>query len=232
MVKKTKIKQRPRRLFKDDKLGKYFYLIDGKKKYIKTGDITSEKQIARINIKNIMPVKVIRKAIRPRTSIKPITNQQVVSKLAPISQNLTDKKYDIYKIKDNENFEKRLTKVEEKQKLEDTKKAEIEKATEEVKKGKKKGLFSNLFKPTKAPKATDASVIAKERLDTEKQILKDAEQQRIQAEKDKQDKNAVNKGFVETNPDPDEEDEGDISTEPTGIFGKVGQLFTGKNLKT
>lgn len=91
MVKKTKIKQRPRRLFKDDKLGKYFYLIDGKKKYIKTGDITSEKQIARINIKNIMPVKVIRKAIRPRTSIKPITNQQVVSKLAPISQNLTDK---------------------------------------------------------------------------------------------------------------------------------------------
>lgn len=223
MVKITK--QRPRRLFYDDKTNRYFYLINNKKKYIKVPEGSSAKAIARVNIQNILPVPIRRKAIRPRASIKPITNQSVVSKLvpiAPISQNLTDKKYDIYKQKDD--LEKRISKIEENQKLEDTK-------AEEVKQVKKKGLFSNIFKPTKAPKPTDASVIAKERLDTEKQILKDIEQQKIQAEKDKQDKEAVDKGFVETNSNPEVEDEGDIQTTPQTTLGKLGTALFGRKPK-
>jgi hypothetical protein len=222
MVKK--IKQRPRRLFYDDKTKRYFYLINNKKKYIKVPEGSSAKAIARVNIQNVLPVPVRRKAVRPRASIKPITNEPVVPKLvpiAPIAQNLISEKYSIYKAKDE--LEKKFAKLEETQKAQDAKKEE-EKKTE----GKKKGLFSNLFKPTKAPKPTSASVLMAERLDTEKQILKDAEQQKIQAEKDKQDKDAVNKGMNTTNPNPDVEDEGDISTEPTGLFGKVGELFTGK----
>jgi hypothetical protein len=221
MVKKTKIKRRPRRLFYDDKNGRYFYLINNKKKYIKAPKDISSKAIARVNIQNVLQVPVRRKAIRPRTSIKPITNQQVVTKLvpiAPISQNLTEGKYSIYKTKDE--LEKKFAKMEEQLKAQDTK----------VEEEKKKGFLSNLFKPSKAPKPTHANVLLVERLDTEKQILKDVEQQKIQAEKDKQDKDAVNKGFVESNPNPDVEDEGDISIEPTatGLFGKVGELFTGK----
>jgi hypothetical protein len=216
MVKK--IKQRPRRLFYDDVSKRYFYLINNKKTFIKAPKDMGAKAIAKVNIQNVLQVPVRKKAIRPRTSIKPITNQQVITKLvpiAPISQNLTDKKYDIYKTKDD--FEKRLTKMEEKQKLEDTKVEE-----------KKGGIFN----PTKAPKPTSGNVLKnaynmfKQRREDDK-ILK--QQLKEQADADKK---AVNKGFVETNPDPDEEDEGDISTETTGLFGKVGQLFTTKKKKT
>ncbi len=225
MVKK--IKQRPRRLFYDEVSKRYFYLINNKKTYIKAPKDTTAKAIARVNIQNILPVPVKRKAVRPRTAIKPITNEPVVPKLvpiAPVAQNLIAEKYNIYKAKDE--LEKKFAKLEEAQKAQDVKKEE-----EKKQEGKKKGLFSNLFKPTKAPKPTSASVLMAERLDTEKQILKDAEQQKIQAEKDKNDKNAVNKGFVESNPDPDVEDEGDISTQPTGIVSKIGELFTGKKPK-
>jgi hypothetical protein len=207
MVKK--IKQRPRRLFYDEVSKRYFYLINNKKTFIKAPKDMGAKAIARVNIQNVLPVPVRRKAVRPRASIKPITNEPVVPKLvpiAPIAQNLTAEKYSIYKAKDE--LEKKFAKLEETQKAQDAKKEE-EKKTE----GKKKGLFSNLFKPAKAPKATSATVLMAEREDTEKQILKDAEQQRIQAEKDKQDKDAVNKGFVESNPNPDVENEGDIGYE-------------------
>jgi hypothetical protein len=191
MVKKTKIKRRPRRLFKDEKTDRYFYLIDGKKKYIKTEKGVTAKAVAKVNIQNILNVPVKRKTVRPRTSMTPITPQPIVTKLVPIagvSANLSDSR--LFKPKDDE-LEKKFVKLEETQKAQDAKKEE--KKTE----GNKKGLFSNLFKSVKAPKATSASVLMAERLETEKQILKDAEQQKIQAKKDKQDKDAVNKGYEE-----------------------------------
>lgn len=44
---------RPRRMYKDDS-GKYYYIIDGKKKYIKVPPGVSSKNLARINIQNII----------------------------------------------------------------------------------------------------------------------------------------------------------------------------------
>jgi len=207
MVKITK--QRPRRLFYDDKNGRYFYLINKKKKYIKAPKDITAKAIARVNIQNVLQVPVRRKAIRPRETIKPITNQSIITKfvpIAPIAQNLTDKKYDIYKTKDD--IEKRLTKMEEKQKLEDTKPEE-----------------NKLFNPQKAPKPTSGNVLKnaynmwKQRQEDDKALKKQLKEQ-ADAEK-----KAVNTGMTETNPPGDVEDEGDISTEPTGFFGN---MFKGK----
>lgn len=113
MVKKTKIKRRPRRLFKDAKTDRYFYLIDGKKKYIKTEKGVSAKAVAKVNIQNILNVPVKRKTVRPRTSITPIIPQPIVTKLVPIagvSANLSDSR--LFRPKDDE-LEKRLTKMEE-----------------------------------------------------------------------------------------------------------------------
>ena len=59
MVKK--MKQRPRRIFYDEKTKRYFYLINKKKKYIKLDKDMPAKKIARINIQNILPVPVKRK---------------------------------------------------------------------------------------------------------------------------------------------------------------------------
>ena len=108
---KFKIKRRPRRLFYDEKSKKYFYLINNKKKYIKINDGISAKAISKINIQNILPVSVRKKTIRPRASIKPITNQQINTKfvpIAPIAQNLSER-YSLYKASDD--LEKKLTKV-------------------------------------------------------------------------------------------------------------------------
>jgi hypothetical protein len=82
------------------------------------------KRVAKINIQNILPVPVRRKAIRPRETIRPITNQQVVSKLvpiAPISQNLSEK-YSLYTAKDS--LEKKFKKLEEAEKVVDTAKGQ------------------------------------------------------------------------------------------------------------
>ena len=118
---KFKIKRRPRRLFYDEKSKKYFYLINNKKKYIKINDGISAKAISKINIQNILPVSVRKKTIRPRTSIKPITNQQINTKLvpiAPIAQNLSER-YSLYKASDD--LEKKLTKLEQQIKTKDIK---------------------------------------------------------------------------------------------------------------
>ena len=44
---------RPRRLYINSK-GKYYYIVDGKKKFIKVPEGMSQKQIQTINIKNII----------------------------------------------------------------------------------------------------------------------------------------------------------------------------------
>jgi hypothetical protein len=205
---KFKIKRRPRRLFYDDKSKKYFYLINNKKKYIKINKGISAKAIARVNIQNILPVSVRKKSIRPRASIKPITNQQIITKLvpiAPIAQNLSEK-YNLYKPSDD--LEKKLTKLEQQIKTKDIKETEVKdiKKTKEVKDDdKSKRFFSNLFNPTRAPKASTLTQIEKGRQESEEQILTDIQEKR------KNEMDAVYRGFVETNQPADLEDEGDVT---------------------
>ena len=184
-------------------------MINNKKKYIKINDGISAKAISRVNIQNILPVSVRRKSIRPRTSIKPITNQQIITKLvpiAPIAQNLSER-YSLYKPSDD--LEKKLTKLEQQTKTKDIK--EEDQSTD-----KSKGFLSRIFNPIRAPKPSTLTQIEtltqmkKERQESEKIIKKDIEEQR------KNDVNAVNKGFIETNPPADLEDEGDI-----GFIGKI-----------
>lgn len=121
MVKKTKL--RPRRLFKDSKTNRYFYLINGKKTFVKVPSQVSEKQIATINIKNILPVRTRTKRIRQPSEVKPITNQQIVSKLvpiAPVSANLLGSR--LFKGKEAKTPEEEKKLEEEKKKLEEEKK--------------------------------------------------------------------------------------------------------------
>lgn len=189
---KFKIKRRPRRLFYDDKSKKYFYLINNKKKYIKINDGISAKAISKINIQNILPVSVRKKTIRPRTSIKPITNQQINTKLvpiAPIAQNLSER-YSLYKASDD--LEKKLTKLEQQIKTKDIKEVK-DKSTQDEKEEKKKkqtgiqdffsktkkstqdetkmepegkdqskGFFGSFFTPKKTPKPSTLTPIDKE----------------------------------------------------------------------
>lgn len=125
MVKK--IKQRPRRIFYDKKTKRYFYLINKKKKYIKIEKDMQPKQIAKINIQNVLPVPVRRKTIRPRETIRPIMNENIVTKLvpiAPVSQNLSER-YSLYTAKDT--LEKKFKKLEEGLKAVDTAKGQYKK---------------------------------------------------------------------------------------------------------
>lgn len=66
---------RPRRLYTTDD-GKFYYLIDGKKKFVKAPAGISQKQIAKINIKNIVnaPAKRIKKR---RKRIEPAYGKKV-----------------------------------------------------------------------------------------------------------------------------------------------------------
>jgi hypothetical protein len=207
---KFKIKRRPRRLFYDDKSKKYFYLINNKKKYIKINKEIPAKAIANINIQNILPVSVRRKSIRPRTSIKPITNQQIITKLvpiAPISQNLSER-YSLYKPSDD--LEKKLTKLEQQIKTKDIKETEVKD-----------------FRPLKSPKPTTLIEFEKGRRESEEQLITDIDiQEKLKKdieEKRKNDMNAVYRGFVETNPPADLEDEGDVT-----FMGKMLGQFKSK----
>jgi hypothetical protein len=66
---------RPRRLYTNED-GKFYYLIDGKKKFVKAPAGVSQKQIAKINIKNIVnaPAKRIK---RRRKRIEPAYGKKV-----------------------------------------------------------------------------------------------------------------------------------------------------------
>jgi len=126
MVKKTKL--RPRRLFYDDKNNRYFYLINKKKKFINIGQIVSQKQISKINIQNIIPIKTRRKRIRKASEVKPITNQQIVTRLipiAPVSANLSESRlFKGQEIEDKKKVEEEKKKIEElKKKSEEEKKS-------------------------------------------------------------------------------------------------------------
>lgn len=45
---------RPRRMYKDKETGKYYYTINGKRKYVKVPEGVSSKKLAKINIQNII----------------------------------------------------------------------------------------------------------------------------------------------------------------------------------
>jgi len=67
---------RPRRLYTTAD-GKFYYLIDGKKKFVKAPAGVSEKQIARINIKNIVNVPTAKRIKRRRKRIEPAYGKKV-----------------------------------------------------------------------------------------------------------------------------------------------------------
>ena len=128
MVKKTKL--RPRRLFYDKSKNKYYYLIEGKKTFIKTGDV-SQKQLVKINIKNIVPTRALVKRRRQPAETTLITSSKKVAPtlLAPISANLTPN-LNLYKLKDSEKLGEKITSLEKKiEVLSDTTKTTIPKPT-------------------------------------------------------------------------------------------------------
>ena len=67
---------RPRRLYTTAE-GKFYYLIDSKKKFVKAPTGVSEKQIARINIKNIVNVPTAKRIKRRRKRIEPAYGKKV-----------------------------------------------------------------------------------------------------------------------------------------------------------
>lgn len=71
---------RPNRLYTID--GKYYYLKDGKKVFIKVPSGISQKQISKINIKNIIKLAETKRVVRKRRK-RPVSYQQ---KIAPILQ--------------------------------------------------------------------------------------------------------------------------------------------------
>jgi hypothetical protein len=128
MVKKTKL--RPRRLFYDKSKNKYYYLIEGKKTFIKTGDV-SQKQLVKINIKNIVPTRAPVRRRREPAETTLITSSKKVAPtlLAPISANLTPN-LNLYKLKDSEKLGEKITSLEKKiEVLSNTTKTTIPKPT-------------------------------------------------------------------------------------------------------
>lgn len=67
---------RPRRLYTTAD-GKFYYLIDGKKKFVKAPAGISQKQIARINIKNIVNAPTAKRLKRRRKRIEPAYGKKV-----------------------------------------------------------------------------------------------------------------------------------------------------------
>jgi hypothetical protein len=213
-MKGDRTKKRPRRLFYDENKDKYFYLVNKKKKYVKIPAGISQKQVARINIKNIIGVPVKKRIVRQRRDIKPILTKQVVSKLvpiAPVAQNLTS----LYTPKDSEKLLERLTKLEEKSKpvdvkppvkeeIKPTKKLipDVESRTKEIldraRKIRAKSPGYQTFS-SKTPKPTNANVLVEAlRLQEER----DAEFERLNTQKYIDDNiEAIDDGFEKTNPD-------------------------------
>jgi hypothetical protein len=67
---------RPRRLYTTAD-GKFYYLIDGKKKFVKAPAGISQKQIAKINIKNIVNAPTAKRIKRRKKRIEPAYGKKV-----------------------------------------------------------------------------------------------------------------------------------------------------------
>jgi len=76
---------RPKRLYLNSK-GKYYYIIDGKRKYIKVPATMSQKQVQNINIKNIIGTTTARRLKRRKKKIEPRYQQRIVPNMAETIQ--------------------------------------------------------------------------------------------------------------------------------------------------
>jgi hypothetical protein len=76
---------RPKRLYLNSK-GKYYYIIDGKKKYIKVPPTMSQKQVQNINIKNIIGSTTARRLKRRKKKVEPRYQQRIVPNMAETTQ--------------------------------------------------------------------------------------------------------------------------------------------------
>lgn len=76
---------RPRRLYKEKDSGKYYYIINGKRKYVKVPEGVSSKKLAQINIKNIIKLPSTRRR-RPGTLRQPKFGQKIASSLEKSEQ--------------------------------------------------------------------------------------------------------------------------------------------------
>ena len=76
---------RPKRLYLNSK-GKYYYIIDGKKKYIKVPPTMSQKQVQNINIKNIIGSTTARRLKRRKKKVEPRYQQRIVPNMVETTQ--------------------------------------------------------------------------------------------------------------------------------------------------
>jgi hypothetical protein len=76
---------RPKRLYLNSK-GKYYYIIDGKKKYIKVPPTMSQKQVQNINIKNIIGTTAARRLKRRKKKVEPRYQQRIVPNMTETTQ--------------------------------------------------------------------------------------------------------------------------------------------------
>jgi hypothetical protein len=76
---------RPKRLYLNSK-GKYYYIIDGKKKYIKVPPTMSQKQVQNINIKNIIGTTTARRLKRRKKKVEPRYQQRIVPNMVETTQ--------------------------------------------------------------------------------------------------------------------------------------------------
>jgi hypothetical protein len=76
---------RPKRLYLNSK-GKYYYIIDGKRKYIKVPATMSQKQVQNINIKNIIGTTSARRLKRRKKKVEPRYQQRIVPNMVETTQ--------------------------------------------------------------------------------------------------------------------------------------------------
>ena len=76
---------RPKRLYLNSK-GKYYYIIDGKKKYIKVPPTMSQKQVQNINIKNIIGSTTARRLKKRKKKVEPRYQQRIVPNMVETTQ--------------------------------------------------------------------------------------------------------------------------------------------------
>jgi len=76
---------RPRRMYKED-TGKYYYLINGKRKYVKVPEGVSSKNLARINIQNIIKLPSAQRIKRPGKLRQPKFSKKIASSLEKTEQ--------------------------------------------------------------------------------------------------------------------------------------------------
>lgn len=76
---------RPRRMYKDKETGKFYYTVNGKRKYVKVPDGVSSKKLAKINIQNIINLPSARR--RKRGGLRqPKFAQKIASNLERTDQ--------------------------------------------------------------------------------------------------------------------------------------------------